>query len=56
LTAVISIEPEPDNSAAPFGLKPLIDATIENVGPPPATQPMAQTINDNLPTGTVTIN
>ena len=31
-TAVISIEPEPDNSPAPFALKPLVDAAIEDVG------------------------
>ncbi len=30
--AVISIEPEPDNSPAPFALKPLVDENIEDVG------------------------
>ncbi len=30
--AVISVEPEPDNSPAPFVLKPLVDMTIEDVG------------------------
>ena len=30
--AVISIEPEPDNSPAPFTFKPLVDATIDDVG------------------------
>ena len=30
--AVISIEPEPDNNAAPFVLKPLVDENIEDVG------------------------
>ena len=30
--AVISIEPEPDNSPAPFTLKPLVDENIEDVG------------------------
>lgn len=30
--AVISIEPEPDNSPAPFALKPLGDTNIEDVG------------------------
>jgi hypothetical protein len=30
--AVITIEPMPDNSAAPFTLKPLIDSDIEDVG------------------------
>jgi len=33
LTAVISVEPEPDDSPAPFALKPLVDMTIEDVGP-----------------------
>ncbi|MHC4180775.1 MAG: anti-sigma factor, partial [Planctomycetota bacterium] len=31
--AVITIEPEPDNSPGPFTLKPLIDGNIEDVGP-----------------------
>jgi len=30
--AVISVEPVPDNSPAPFFLKPLVDAEIEDVG------------------------
>lgn len=30
--AVISVEPEPDNSPAPFVLKPLIDRVIDDVG------------------------
>lgn len=30
--AVISIEPEPDNSTAPYAFKPLVDMTIEDVG------------------------
>ena len=30
--AVISIEPEPDNSPAPFALKPLVDESIDDVG------------------------
>jgi hypothetical protein len=30
--AVISIEPEPDDSAAPFALKPLVDMNIEDLG------------------------
>jgi hypothetical protein len=30
--AVISVEPEPDNSPGPFTLKPLVDADIEDVG------------------------
>ena len=50
-TAVISIEPDPDNSPAPFVLKPL-------VGPIPvdATDHMTYALGQNLifPTGTVT--
>jgi hypothetical protein len=30
--AVISIEPEPDNDAGPFALKPLVDMNVEDVG------------------------
>jgi len=30
--AVITIEPAPDNSPAPFGLKPLVDTTVEDNG------------------------
>lgn len=30
--AVISVEPEPDDSPAPFALKPLVDMTVEDVG------------------------
>lgn len=55
LAAVISVEPEPDNALAPFGIKPLIDSEIENVGALPATQPMALVIADNQPSGSVVI-
>lgn len=55
LASVISVEPNPDNSLAPFGIKPLIDAEIENVGALPATQPMALVISDNQPTGDIVI-
>jgi hypothetical protein len=50
-TAVISIEPEPDNSTDPFTLKPLVDANIEDV-----TIGVLQSMNNNaasFPTGTV---
>ena len=30
--AVISVEPDPDNSAAPFTIKPLVDINIDDVG------------------------
>lgn len=33
-TVVISVEPEPDNSSAPFAIKPLIDPTVDNVAKP----------------------
>ena len=53
LTAVISVEPVPDDSPNPFAIKPLIDATIENVAKP-ATQDMANMSADN-PTGSITL-
>lgn len=51
-TAVISIEPEPDNSPDPFTLKPLVDADIEDVGIG-VLQSMSNNAN-TFPTGTVT--
>nr|MCU0305921.1 anti-sigma factor [Thermoanaerobaculales bacterium] len=39
--AVISVEPEPDNSPAPFTLKPLLDPLIDDVGGG-ALQPMSR--------------
>jgi hypothetical protein len=33
LTAVITVEPEPDDAATPFAFKPLVDEVIEEVGP-----------------------
>lgn len=53
MTAVISVEPSPDNSIAPFTLKPLLKA-IDNGA---ATAPTQHTMDANsaaLPTGTVT--
>ena len=38
--AVISIEPSPDNSPAPFALKPLVDGNIEDLGAPGLSQEM----------------
>ena len=50
-TAVISIEPYPDNSAAPFTLKPLVGTVGQD------TAPTLHTMNDNVagsfPTGSV---
>ena len=48
--AVISIEPDPDDSAGPFTLKPLVDMSVEDVGPG-VLQPMANNAA-SLPTGT----
>ena len=47
--AVISVEPEPDNSSAPFTLKPLMDPSIDDVGEG-VLQPMSQNLG-NLPMG-----
>ena len=52
--AVISVEPEPDNSAGPFTLKPLSDMNIEDVGAG-VLQAMVNMAADTSPTGTVTI-
>ena len=52
-TAVISIEPEPDDSSAPFTLKPLLGAIATD-----ATDHVTYSIPSNLtsfPTGTATI-
>ena len=48
-TAVISIEPYPDNSPAPFTFKPLVDA-IDDPGAPGVTQEMSNNA-DGFPTG-----
>jgi hypothetical protein len=51
--AVISIEPEPDNSPAPFALKPLMDQSIEDVG---KEVPRAMDNNaSSFPTGSATL-
>lgn len=47
--AVISIEPYPDNSAAPFTFKPLVN-TIEDPGAPGVSQSMSNNA-DGFPTG-----
>lgn len=54
MAAVISVEPVPDNSPAPFGIKPLIDMDIENVGAG-GSQDMANVIAENQPSGTLNI-
>lgn len=53
LVAVISVEPEPDDSPAPFALKPLVDMNIEDVGVG-VLQSMAN-MAAGAPTGTATI-
>ena len=51
--AVISVEPSPDNSPAPFALKPLVDSNIEDIAPP-TTQSAANNAA-GAPTGMVII-
>ena len=51
--AVISIEPEPDNSTAPFAFKPLVDSAINDVG-----EGVLQAMANNVaafPTGSATL-
>lgn len=50
-TAVISIEPYPDNNSSPFTLKPLV-ATINN-DTAPTTQTMTNNVLGSFPTGSV---
>ncbi|MEM7244697.1 MAG: anti-sigma factor [Acidobacteriota bacterium] len=51
-TVVISVEPEPDDSAAPFALKPLVDGTVDDLGPGVLQALMNQSAANN-PTGMV---
>ncbi len=53
--AVISIEPSPDNSPAPFTFKPLVDGDIEDVGGG-TLQSMANNAAASFPTGSITID
>jgi hypothetical protein len=52
-TAVISVEPDPDDSTAPFFIKPLVHpiASVE----PPTTQVMGNNAAATSPTGTATL-
>ena len=50
--AVISVEPSPDNSPAPFTLKPLVDSDVIDVGAG-VLQTMVNTAA-TFPTGTAT--
>ena len=54
-TAVISVEPEPDDSAGPFALKPLVAGAITAVVAP-TLQVMSNNAAATNPTGTATIN
>ena len=54
LTAVISVEPDPDDSPAPFALKPLVAQTI-GAALAPTLQPMTNNAAATNPTGTATI-
>jgi hypothetical protein len=52
---VISIEPEPDNSAAPFLLKPSLTNPISNATGPSNLQTMVNQASKVNPKGTVSI-
>ena len=52
-TAVISVEPDPDDGDGPFAIKPLVDMTIEDVGI--GVLQSMETVPENAPTGTATI-
>ncbi len=53
--AVISVEPVPDNSPAPFTIKPLADMSIEDIMPL-MTQSMRNIASDTLPSGSVQLS
>lgn len=54
--AVITLEPDLEgDSPAPYGIKPLVDPTIEDVMPPD-TQDMMNMAADTLPTGSATLS
>ena len=53
LTAVISVEPEPDDGAAPFAFKPLVASPISGAVAP-ATQALAGNLG-TAPSGTATL-
>jgi hypothetical protein len=52
--AVITIEPSPDNSPAPFAFKPLVDGDIEDLGAAGLSQDMGNNAA-SLATGTATL-
>lgn len=53
--AVISVEPVPDDSPAPFVIKPLADMAIEDLMAP-MTQSMGNIAADTIPSGSVTLD
>lgn len=53
-TAVISVEPEPDDGPGPFAIKPLVDENIEDLGV--GVLQTMETVPSNAPTGTATIS
>lgn len=53
--AVISIEPQPDNSPAPFALKPLINTNIANLVGGANPQTLTNQAASNAPTGAISI-
>ena len=52
--AVISVEPDPDDSSAPFAIKPLMDTDIEDLGIG-VSQDMTN-VSDNAPSGTADLD
>lgn len=52
---VISVEPTPDNSPAPFFLKPLVNGNAMNLGAG-VLQSMTNQVESNYPTGTASFN
>ncbi|MBA3501259.1 MAG: hypothetical protein M4D80_24085 [Myxococcota bacterium] len=54
LRVAITVEPEPDDAAAPFAIRPLTDATVEAVAAP-ATQTLANT-SSVRPSGAITLH
>ncbi|MFQ5967902.1 MAG: hypothetical protein ACE5MI_09875, partial [Acidimicrobiia bacterium] len=53
-TIVISVEPDPDDSEAPFALKPLVGQVPEDAEPEPTSYELGLNISD-LPTGTAKV-
>jgi len=52
-TAVVSVEPDPDNSPMPFALKPLVGAIDGTLAP--STQSMSNMAAAGMPSGSITI-